>query len=206
MADAAHDHRRHLPRPPPPDARKQRHGSWLIGVMVEDFDAWYVATRASLIPALTAWCGDPSVASDALDEAFVRAIERWERVRSLPSPSGWVWQTAMNVIRRRAVRRQLEERLLRRRPLTDGDDVAGPAGDDIDLRRALLHLTERQRTAVVLFYIADLSTRDVAAAMGIANGTVAATLHQARQRLGAHLGEPDVRPALAMQPTPGEAR
>ena len=68
--------------------------------------------------------------------------------------------------------------------------VAGPCGDDVDLRRALLTLTERQRTAVVLFYIADLPTKEIGDVMEIAPGTVAATLHQARQRLADQLGVP----------------
>ena len=158
--------------------------------MVDDFDAWYVDARASLDPALTAWCGDAGVASDALDEAFVRAVERWDRVRTLASPSGWVWQTAVNVVRRRARRRRLEERLLRRPSVGQQVDVAGPCGDDVDLRRALLTLTERQRTAVVLFYVADLPTQEIGDVMGIAAGTVSATLHQARHRLAEHLGVP----------------
>ena len=158
--------------------------------MVDDFDAWYVDARASLDPALTAWCGDAGLASDALDEAFVRAVERWERVRKLTSPSGWVWRTATNVVRRRARRQQLEQRVLRRRSVGEQVDVAGPCGDDVDLRRALLRLTERQRTAVVLFYIADLPTKEIGDVMDIAVGTVAATLHQARHRLAQQLGVP----------------
>ena len=50
----------------------------------------------------------------------------------------------------------MEERLLRRRAAGHDRLVAGPTGSDIDLHRALLTLGERQRTAVVLFYVADL--------------------------------------------------
>jgi RNA polymerase sigma-70 factor (ECF subfamily) len=158
--------------------------------MDDDFDTWYPDAHASLAPALTAWCGDAGVAADALDEAFVRAVERWEQVRSMASPSGWVWRTATNVVRSRARRRQLEQRLLLRRWIGQRSDVAGPCGDDVDLRRALLTLTERQRTAVVLFYIADLPTKDIADVMGIATGTVAATLHRSRSLLAEQLGVP----------------
>lgn len=159
-------------------------------MIVDDFDAWYRDARASLDPALTAWCGDAGLAADALDEAFVRAVERWDRVRFMTSPSGWVWQTATNVVRSRARRRQVEQRLLLRRAVGQRVEVAGPGGDDVDLRRALLTLTERQRTAVVLFYIADLPTKEIAEAMGIAVGTVASTLHHARARLAEQLGVP----------------
>jgi hypothetical protein len=118
--------------------------------MVDDFDAWYAEARASLAPALAAWCGDAALAVDAIDEAFVRAIERWDRVRALSAPHGWVWQTAMNVVRRRQRRRRMEERLVRRRSAGQDLAVAGPTGVDVDLDRALRCLSERQRTAVVL--------------------------------------------------------
>ena len=51
-------------------------------------------------------------------------------------------------------------------------------------------LPERQRLAVALRYLADLTEDQVASTMGIARGTVAATLHSARQTLAASLAEP----------------
>jgi RNA polymerase sigma-70 factor (ECF subfamily) len=159
--------------------------------MVEDFDAWYVDARASLAPALSAWCGDQAIATDAIDEAFMRAVERWDHVRSMASPHGWVWGTAMNVVRRRLRRARMEERLLRRRVAGTDTSVPGPTGDDVDLRRALLTLTHRQRTAVVLFYIADLPVSEIAEILGVATGTVSATLHQARALLNERLDPND---------------
>jgi RNA polymerase sigma-70 factor, ECF subfamily len=150
-------------------------------VAVDDFDDWYGGLRPAMGPALAAWCGDPSVAADALDEAFTRAVERWERVSQLDAPAGWVGRTATNVARRRVRRRNFEDRLLRRAVACDPRWEPQPV--DLDLVTALQQLSDRQRTAVVLHYIADLPLREVAAAMGVANGTVAATLHQARARL-----------------------
>lgn len=158
-----------------------------MGVMVEDFDAWYVDARSSLAPALSAWCGDPGLAADAIDEAFVRCFERWDHVRSLTAPEGWVWRTAMNVVRRRLRRTRMEERLLHRRADGSKGWISDPTGSDVDLRRALLTLTERQRATVVLFYIADLPASAVAEILGVATGTVGATLHQARGLLYARL-------------------
>jgi RNA polymerase sigma-70 factor (ECF subfamily) len=56
-----------------------------------------------------------------------------------------------------------------------------PTGEVWDLVRAL---PERQRVAIVLRYVADLTEPDIAAVMGIARGTVASTLASARDRLG----------------------
>jgi RNA polymerase sigma-70 factor (ECF subfamily) len=170
--------------------------------MVDDFDAWYAETRPTMASALAAWCGDPALAADALDEAFVRAIERWGRVRSMDEPAGWVWRTATNVARRRMRRHGLEGRALRRHSAGRAAATRELSGDDVDLRRALLTLTERQRTAIVLHYIADLPVSDVADLMGVATGTVSATLHQARTLLAARLETVDLAPPVVEAPRP----
>ena len=173
-------------------------------VMVDDFDAWYRELRPRLATALAAWCGDANVAADAVDEAFVRACERWERVRRLDAPAGWVWRTATNVARRTMRRHRIEARSLHRHAAGRATEVGGPGPEDLDLVDALRRLTERQRTVVVLHHVADLTHAEVGAALGIATGTVAATLHQAKARLAAHLTE-RIAPLTAPEPTPDPA-
>ena len=53
----------------------------------------------------------------------------------------------------------------------------------LDLRREVQQLPPRMRAAVCLHYLADLSTAEVAAALGISVGTVKSSLHDARRRL-----------------------
>jgi RNA polymerase sigma-70 factor (ECF subfamily) len=50
-------------------------------------------------------------------------------------------------------------------------------------------LPDRQRTAVVLRYVADLPEADIAAAMKVSRGTVASTLSDARKALARHLSD-----------------
>jgi RNA polymerase sigma factor (sigma-70 family) len=171
---------------------------------MDDFEVWYLRVRTPMHSALSAWCGSADAAADALDEAFVRGLERWSRVSVMSSPEGWIWRTATNHVRRVARRRGRELDLL-----VAGRSVTGeghePAPADVDLQRAILQLAPRQRTAVVLHYLADLSTVEVAAAMGVATGTVHATLHQARERLAVLLTEPVLLtddPAAASTPAP----
>jgi hypothetical protein len=52
-------------------------------VMEQDFDTWYGDLRPRMAAALAAWCGDRGLAAEAVDEAFVRAIER------CPLPARW---------------------------------------------------------------------------------------------------------------------
>jgi RNA polymerase sigma-70 factor (ECF subfamily) len=54
---------------------------------------------------------------------------------------------------------------------------------DDDLRALLLGLPERQRLAVFLRYYADLPYEEIAEALDISPGTVAASLNAARRAL-----------------------
>jgi RNA polymerase sigma factor (sigma-70 family) len=59
-----------------------------------------------------------------------------------------------------------------------------------ELWAAVRALPDRQRTAIVLRYLGDLPEADIAAAMGIARGTVSSTLADARRNLEVALAEP----------------
>jgi RNA polymerase sigma-70 factor, ECF subfamily len=71
-------------------------------------------------------------------------------------------------------------------------DVTAASSDtegDVDLRRALLRLTKRQRTMVALHYYTGLPVADIADVMGCSAGTVKSTLADGRARLRQELGE-----------------
>jgi RNA polymerase sigma factor (sigma-70 family) len=152
-----------------------------------EFDRWYLVEHARVLTALTVVSGDPHLARDAVDEAFARAFERWSRVGGMDSPAGWTYRTALNVLRRRVRRADVEARLrFQSRP----DPGAAPPSDwSSEVWEALRLLPLRERTAVALRYVADLSTAQIADAMRIAPGTVGSTLHSARQRMAATLGD-----------------
>ena len=59
-----------------------------------DFDPWYEEQHPLVLAALTVASGQPDVAAEATDEAFLRAYERWERVRRMDSPGGWLYRAA----------------------------------------------------------------------------------------------------------------
>ncbi len=58
-----------------------------------------------------------------------------------------------------------------------------------DLRALVASLPERQRQALFLRYYADLDYQSIAEALGIKPGTVAASLHGARESLRRRLEE-----------------
>lgn len=157
----------------------------------DDFPQWYQVHHPRLVTSLTAMAGNVDWARDATDEAFARALERWSSVRDMASPAAWTYRVALNALRRRQRRAAMERRLLGRTstPTTPPPDPANRA-----LWDAVAGLPDRQKTAVALRYIADLPEAAVASVMGVAPGTVSATLHAARRRLADEL-RADFEPA-----------
>ncbi len=137
------------------------------------FDTWYQAFHPQLTATLVASFGDVGVARDAADEACVRAFERWESVGDMASPNGWAVRVGMNVAKRRLRRRAVEMRILNRSAI---DDVAGPAGE---LWYVVRDLPTRQRQAVALRHVTQMTEAEIADVMGISRGGVSSTLRAA---------------------------
>ncbi len=75
----------------------------------EAFAQWYGTHYARVVASLIVISGDAELAREAADEAFVRALERWNRVRVMDAPAGWATVVARNALRelqRRDRRRQ----------------------------------------------------------------------------------------------------
>jgi len=165
---------------------------------MDDFDALYRQEYPRVLAACTALAGGSvDLGREATDEAFTRAIERWREVGAMASPGGWVQVVALNQLRRLLRRRSSERRAARR---WGTRSVPAPEAPDVALWAAVGGLPARQQACVVLRYVHDLPEADIAAALGVARGTVSATLHQAREKLRAELGEPVVSPEEVRNP------
>jgi RNA polymerase sigma-70 factor, ECF subfamily len=110
--------------------------------------------------------------------AWMRS-ERGEHVESLPA---WVAAVALNQTRS-GWRRTMAERRARRRQPVSPAAVPGPGEDHMDVASALATLPCRQREVAVLRYLLEMSTAEVAAALGIGEGTVKSSLARARTHL-----------------------
>lgn len=127
--------------------------------------------------------GDVGRAEEATNDAFVKAYERWARVRHMDAPTSWVTKVAINGAKRSFSLRR------RHMPLSNEDVAVHDADLEIDphLWAAVDRLPLRQREAIVLRYIDDFTQPQVAESLNIATGTAAATLNQARSNLRAEL-------------------
>jgi RNA polymerase sigma-70 factor (ECF subfamily) len=138
-------------------------------------------------------CGDPALAEEAAQEAFLRAWRGLDRYNPRFAFRSWVYRIALNA----AV-----DALRRERPATDLEAEPPAAGDDSpealverrqqaeQVRRAVLALPPASRAVLVLREYEGLSYREIADALDIPMGTVMSRLNYARGQLRKALGGP----------------
>ena len=131
--------------------------------------------------------GDPAHAEDVVQETLLRAWQRPHVVNNGQSPRGWLFTVARNLVidDRRSARFRNE--LISR----DGSGPPEPAGPDEQggaLNRALIgdamaQLSAEHRAVVGRSYYQGWTTAQIAADLGIAEGTVKSRLHYALRGL-----------------------
>jgi RNA polymerase sigma-70 factor (ECF subfamily) len=125
--------------------------------------------------------GSRQEANEIAQEAFVRILERWDRVASMDDPTGFLFRAAMNAFRKRYRRSRFVERLSI--PQQQHDDAFAVVDDRDVLVRALRELTPRQRAAVVLTELLDRSSEEAGRILGISDSTVRVLSARARVAL-----------------------
>lgn len=174
-------------------ASKVREARWRAGESTgnvvqpgeAEFTALYRARFSDLAGQLYAFTGDTGAAQDLVQEAFVRAWQRWATVSGYEDPVGWIRRVAWNLARSRYRRLLLFRRWARQHRPPEPAAELGP--DRVALVTALRSLPERQRRALVLHYLADLPVAEIAAECGVAAGTVKSWLHRGRAALAEQL-------------------
>ncbi len=153
---------------------------------VEAFEELYRVNVGRVYALCLRMVGDPTLAEELAQEAFVRAWQKLGSFRGASAFSTWLHRVTVNVVlghRRSTARREARVRAV-------GDDlphdVAGPeagTAESIDLERAISSLPDGARTVFVLHDVEGFRHQDVSRLMGIAVGTSKAQLHRARKLL-----------------------
>ena len=145
----------------------------------------YEASYRRLVAQAYAVAGDRVEAVDAVQEAFARAVAAGDRFRRVDNPEAWLRTVALNVLRRRWRRASLFRALTPR--LATPADVPGISEDHVAVVQGLRSLPFQQRETLALFYLGDLSVQEIAATLGVADGTVKSRLTRGRTALAALL-------------------
>ncbi len=148
------------------------------------------------VAALARAFGDLTLAEDAIQDAFVTALERWPRDGFPPQPSAWILTTARNRaidrLRRERIGREKLEVLARLDPaLPRHADVDAEDGmtQDVDDRLGLIFacchpaLGVEARIALTLRTLAGLTTEEIADAFLTAHATMAQRLVRVKRKI-----------------------
>lgn len=137
-----------------------------------------------LIKSLSVIFLDRELAADAAQEAFVQLYVHWEEVTASGDPQAWLYRVAVN--RCKDYRRALARAAHLFQRLADASTGEASAQDWTprgEFMSVLSGLPARQRTAAALYYSADFSVAEIAAVMGISEGSVSSHLHRGRVAL-----------------------
>jgi RNA polymerase sigma-70 factor, ECF subfamily len=155
-----------------------------------DFEELYAAHFSGITLQINAYLNNLTEAQDLVQEAFARAIARWDKIAKYDDPATWVRRVAWNLATSRWRRQRTANAFLARQR---EQHVAGPNPDRVALTAALATLPPTLRKAFVLYHIAGLSIVEIAGEEDVAEGTVKSWLHRARTQIAAHLTDPRER-------------
>ena len=172
-------------RPPIPFPSKESGGS------AADFEEIYRQQAPRIYSLACRMAGSPEDGEDLLQEIFLQAYRKLATFKGDSSIGTWLYRLALNhcldyVRSRQAKMSKLTESL-------DAQTAAEPAGRRdtpiarLDLDRALERLPDGCREAFVLHDVEGFDHKEVAAQLGIAEGTSKSQVFKARLKLRALL-------------------
>jgi RNA polymerase sigma-70 factor (ECF subfamily) len=134
-------------------------------------------------------CGNSALAEDAVQETFVEVYKGLPLFRGEASLATWIYRVAMRTaLRLRARARPTADAAIDATPAAPDPEAALAARDDMRVVQAALDaLPAEQRVVVALFSIDGLSHGEIAAILGVPEGTVWSRLHKGRKALAAAL-------------------
>jgi len=143
------------------------------------------------VASLVRLFGDIDIAEEAVQEAFVVALERWPSSGVPPSPAGWIITTARNRAIDRLRRESSRDNRHAQAVLLHAEDEpteVGPVQDDrLRLIFTCCHpaLAPEAQVALTLRLIAGLQTPEIARAFLVSEPTMAQRLVRAKNKIRA---------------------
>jgi RNA polymerase sigma-70 factor (ECF subfamily) len=164
---------------------------------VGDFEVFFREEYDRVVRSLTLVFGERSIAEDAAQVGFEKALRKWRQVGAMDRPGTWVYVVAL-----RHARRALQRDSRVPDEGHAGHEPEPEVARDTWVRAAIESLPPRQRAVVVLRHLAGLSLDEIATALRVSVGTVKSTLHAAHARLRVELADDPEE----MEEVPDDAR
>lgn len=146
------------------------------------FDDFYRIERPALTALAFALTGSRWAAEELAHEALERAFRNWDRIRTYDKPGAWARRVTINLASSASRKRMAEAKaLLALKHVRTSAELT--FDDEHAFWESVRSLPRAQREVVALYYLEDMTMREVADVLGRAEGTVKTNLHKARQSL-----------------------
>jgi len=155
------------------------------GRAMHDFASFYDDQFLSMVRLATMTIGQPDVARDIVQDAFVGLHDRWSVVEF---PKAYVRRSVINGCRSRARRERIRRPLTRNTPgLDPGDRPVEQVVDE--MTDVLAALSVRERAAIILKFYEQRSEAEIAEMIGCRPGSVGPMVSRALAKLRSELGD-----------------
>jgi RNA polymerase sigma-70 factor (ECF subfamily) len=154
----------------------------------DDFDRLYQATYQRIFRTLISILGSAAAAEDCAQDAFLQAFRAWKRWKQDAPAEAWLHRIAINTAISYKRKQRLREvgELVRRlgKPVEPDPEERVLLGEVLGELRTL---PAKQAAALVLRHLHGYTNREIAAALGVPESTVATRLMTAKRTLRARL-------------------
>lgn len=149
----------------------------------ETFDVFFALERDPVLGLAFALIGDRSVAEEIVQDAFLEAFRKWDRIAGFDQPGAWVRRVVANMSVSTFRRRRSELRMLTKLGARQNHVVPDLSPSTLAFWQAVRALPRRQAQVAALFYLEDRPIAEIAEILQMAEGTVKKHLHDGRKAL-----------------------
>jgi len=175
-----------------PDSRAMS-ATWDRGTAGSFVEGLFAKHHGEIYAYLLRMVRDPEMAADMTQDAFVKAYKAYNALEKPENARAWLYQIAHRV----ALDEMRRRKIVRFLPWTGESPGSAPSAEHLameprlsgPLERALARIPERQRAALLLAELHDLTGLELAAALGVSHVAARALLTRARQSLREALAE-----------------
>jgi RNA polymerase sigma factor (sigma-70 family) len=161
----------------------------------------YAAHHQEIYSYLARMVRDDELAADLTQETFIKAFRAFDTLSDLDRARPWLYQiagrTALDELRRRKIVRFVPWTGESRGSDASAEELVLHRRLSADLERALDRLPSRQREALLLAEVHELTGLELAEALGVSHAAARALLTRARESLRQALARERARSALA---------
>lgn len=149
----------------------------------EPFERFFRREYPRMVAVAYAISGSRWAAEEIAQEACLRAYRQWDRISGYDKPGAWLRRVTIN-LSNSLLRRKVSELKALQRSAFGGVGIIDPhPEDEIEFWDQVRALPKRQREVMVLHFVDDMSSGEIADVLGISESSVRSHLQRGRTAL-----------------------